>query len=77
MKHVLTTPSSNHAPPCLPAGAEKLMHTDIYSSFICNDQNLEAGSSYRGTVEMNPTRNHEVVVSISGLAQCVKDLALP
>ena len=25
----------------------------------------------------NPTRNHEVAVSISGLAQCVKDLELP
>ena len=25
----------------------------------------------------NPTRNHEVVGSIPGLAQCVKDLVLP
>jgi len=25
----------------------------------------------------NPTRNHEVVGSIPGLAQCVKDLAMP
>ena len=33
-------------------------------------------SSHRGTVEMNPTRNHEVVGSIPGLAQWVKDLAL-
>ena len=34
-------------------------------------------SSHRGTAEMNPTRNHEVEGSIPGLAQCVKDLALP
>ena len=29
----------------------------------------------RGAVEMNPTRNHEVVGSIPGLSQWVKDLA--
>ena len=29
-----------------------------------------------GTAETNPTRNHEVVDSIPGLAQWVKDLAL-
>ena len=34
-------------------------------------------SSHRGTAEMNPTRNHEIVGSIPGLAQWVKDLALP
>ena len=34
-------------------------------------------SSRRGSAEMNPTRNHEVVGSIPGLAQCVGDLALP
>ena len=34
------------------------------------------GSSHRGTVETNPTRNHEVVGSIPGLAHWVKDLAL-
>ena len=30
-------------------------------------------SSRRGAVEMNPTRNHEVVGLIPGLAQWVKD----
>ena len=33
-------------------------------------------SSHRGTVETNPTRNHEVVGSIPGLTQWVKYLAL-
>ena len=34
-------------------------------------------SSHRGAAEMNLTRNHEVLDSIPGLAQWVKDLALP
>ena len=34
-------------------------------------------SSHCGTAEMNLTRNHELVGSIPGLAQWVKDLALP
>ena len=40
-------------------------------------KNMEIRSSCHGTAEMNLTRNHEVVGSIPGLAQWVKDPALP
>ena len=35
------------------------------------------GSSRRGTVVKNPTRNHEVAGSVPALAQWVNDLVLP
>ena len=40
-------------------------------------KNLTSGSSHCGAVEMNPSSIHEYVGLIPGLAQWVKDLALP
>ena len=42
-----------------------------------NDESGNFRNSHRGTVETNPTRNHEGAGLIPGLAQRVKDLALP
>ena len=43
------------------------------------EENLKCLSwcSRYATVEMNPTRNHEVAALIPGFAQWVGDLALP
>ena len=38
---------------------------------------VHSRSSCGGAGEMNPTRNHEAACSIPGLAEWVKDLALP
>jgi len=50
-----------------------------YNPLINNMQALPFifRSSHHGAVETNLTRNHEVVGSIPGLAQWVKDPALP
>ena len=47
IKYILSIRSSNHTPRYLPKGAENLcphknLHTDVYSSFIHNCQNVAA-----------------------------------
>ena len=47
------------------------------SYFISHVKSEHYREFLSGTVEMNPTRNHEVTLLIPGLAQWIKDLALP
>ena len=55
----------------------KIKPDNILREFVKINIKNDIWSSHRGTAEMNPTRNHEVVGSIPGLAQGVKDLVLP
>ena len=50
------------------------VHTMEYYSTL---KKKKKRSSHRGAVETNPTRNYEVVGSIPGLPQWVKDPSLP
>ena len=54
-----------------------IFNTHSWYTFSANqNQNKFPRSSCGGAVEMNPTRNYEVVRSIPGLSQWVKDLVL-
>ena len=46
-------------------------------AMLKKQKNKKRRSSRRGVVEMNPTRHHEVLGSIPGLAQWVEDLVFP
>ena len=47
------------------------------ATFIKLSSERNLGSSHRGAVDMNLTRNHEVAGSTPVLAQWVKDPSLP
>ena len=63
---------------CTKRKTEKLDFIKIVKKkFALKQTNKQKRSSHCGTAETHPTRNHEVAGTIPGLAQRVKDLALP
>ena len=49
----------------------------LFAAACFGVKSSDSRSSRRGTVEMNPTRNHAVAGLIPGLDQWFKDLVLP
>ena len=68
------------AAPDVPTSAQwpslRTVREPSHYGFFSFKKTFNFRSSRRGAAEMNPTRNHEVVGSISGLDQWVKDLVL-
>ena len=65
-----------HKTPCAETQTVFLFTISSAELFPNSLKTLKTGSSHRGTAESNPTRNHEVLGSIPGPDQWVKDLVL-
>ena len=77
----MTSNSKKKVPASLITKATQI-ETMILCSYIrmvktCKFKSTQSWSSHHGAAETNLTRNHEAACSLPGLAQWVKDLALP